>query len=311
MIDLSSESGRSVPGRDGSDGSVRDRDTGDRSGYAAFVDDLVASARARDLLALCVPPVAIVAVFTLPETTRRSLAFAYADPTLLSAFTAHYVHLGADHLLGNLAGYGLLAGVGYGLAALSGRRRLFFTALVTYLGAFPFALSALNLAVPRNAIGFGFSGVNMALAGLLPILWYCYARDRFAPAASVAALPAVFFALVGWIALLALPVSTEGPGLAGLSIGVAGALLALLYAASSGVRPPRPLLEHARTVASRPGYGDLLAVGAVVAVGYPVVGFPADPAGDGSVVNLYVHLLGFCLGFIGPFALLAGGVFDE
>ena len=310
MSDLSSESDRSISGPDASDGRVRGRSARDRSGYAAFFAELSARARPRDLVALCVPPVALVAVFALPEATRRSLAFAYMEPTVLSAFAAHYVHLGTDHLLGNLAGYALLAGVGYALAVLNGRRRL-FTAFVTYLGAFPFALSALNLAVPRNAIGFGFSGVNMALAGLLPILWYCYARDRFAPSASVTALPAVFFALVGWIALLALPVSTEGVGLAGLATGVAGALLALLYAASSDARLPRPIRTHLRSVASSPGYGDLLAVGAVVAVGYPVVGFPADPSGGGSVVNLYVHLLGFCLGFIGPFALLAGGVFDE
>ena len=311
MSDQSSEADRSIPGLGESEGSVADRNADGRPGYAAFAEELSARARAVDLLALAVPPAVLVAVFALPEATRRSLAFAYADPTVLSAFTAHYVHLGADHLLGNLAGYGLLAGVGYTLAVLSGRRRLFFTAFVTYLGAFPFALSALNLAVPRNAIGFGFSGVNMALAGLLPILWYCYAREEFAPSASLGALPAVFFALVGWIALLALPVSIEGDGLAGLAIGVAGALLALLYAASSDLRLPHSLRERARTVASRPGYGDLLAVGAVVAVGYPVVGFPADPAGGGSVVNLYVHLLGFCLGFIGPFALLASGAFDD
>ncbi|ELZ35783.1 hypothetical protein [Halorubrum tebenquichense] len=311
MTDLSSETDRPAAGRGGSDGSHRNRNADARSGYAAFADELAARARVADLIALCLPPVVLVAVFSLPEATRRSLAFAYADPTFLSAFTAHYVHLGSDHLLGNLAGYALLAGAGYAPAVLSGRRRLFFTAFVTYLGALPFALSALNLAVPRDAVGFGFSGVNMALSGLLPVLWYCYARDRFAPSASVAALPAVFFALVGWIALLALPVSTEGYGIAGLAIGVAGALLAVLYAASSDLRLPRSLRQAARAVASRPGHGDLLVVGAVVAVGYPVVGFPADPSGGGSVVNLYVHLLGFCLGFIGPFALLAGGVFDE
>lgn len=295
----------------GTDEGDRAATAADRGADRAFRRELFASVRAVDLLALLAVPAVLLAVFALPEATRRSLAFAYTDPTVSSAFTAHYVHLGVDHLLGNLAGYGLLAGVGYALAVLSGRRRLFFTAFVTYLGAFPFALSALNLAVPRNAIGFGFSGVNMALAGLLPILWYCYARERFAPGASVAALPAVFFALVGWIALLALPVSTEGVGLAGLAIGIAGALLALLYAASSEVRLPRSLRKHVKSVASRPGYGDLLAVGAVVAVGYPVVGFPSDPAAGGSVVNLYVHLLGFCLGFIGPFAMLAGGAFDE
>ena len=311
MSDRQSETDRSIPGPGESEGPVADRDADGRPGDATFAEELSARARAVDLLALAVPPVILVAVFALPEATRRSLAFAYADPTLPSAFLSHYVHLGTNHLLGNLVGYGLLAGVGYLLAALSGRRRLFFTAFVTYLGAFPFALSALNLAVPRNAIGFGFSGINMALAGLLPILWYCYARDRFAPSASVAALPAVFFALVGWIALLALPVSTEGDGLAGLSVGVAGALLALLYAASSDLRLPDSLRERARTVASRPGYGDLLVAGAIVAVGYPVVGFPADPTGSGSVVNLYVHLLGFCLGFIGPFALLASGAFED
>ena len=311
MTDLSSETERSVSDRGESDGTFRDRDASARSGYGAFADELSARARAVDLLALCVPPVVLVAVFALPDATRRSLAFTYTDPTLLSAFTAHYVHLGTDHLLGNLAGYGLLVGVGYALAVLSGRRRLFLTAFATYLGALPFALSALNLAVPRNAVGFGFSGINMALAGLLPILWYCYAREQFAPSASVAALPALFFGLVGWIALLALPVSTEGIGVAGLAIGVAGALLAVLYAASSGVGVPRPTRKHAKSVSSRPGYGDLLVVGAVVAVGYPAVGFPGDPSGGGSVVNLYVHLLGFCLGFIGPFALLAGGAFDE
>ena len=293
------------------DAGDRAADAADRRADRAFRRELLASVRAIDLLALLAVPAVLLAVFALPEATRRSLAFAYADPTALSAFTAHYVHLSADHLLGNLAGYGLLAGVGYALAVLSGRRRLFFTALVAFLLAFPFALSALNLAVPRDAVGFGFSGVNMALAGLLPILWFCYARDRFAPAASVGALPAAFFALVGWIALLALPVSTEGDGQAGLAIGVAGALLALLYAASSGVRFPRSVRPGVKSLAARPGYGDLLAVGAVVVVGYPVVGFPSDPVGGGGVVNLYVHLLGFCLGFIGPFALLAAGVFDE
>lgn len=43
----------------------------------------------------------------------------------------------------------------------------------------------------------------------------------------------------------------------------------------------------------------------------PIVGFPADPTGAGSVVNRYVHLLGFYLAFIGPFALLTTGAFAE
>jgi hypothetical protein len=62
---------------------------------------------------------------------------------------------------------------------------------------------------------------------------------------------------------------------------------------------------------SQSGYGDLFVVGSVLFVGYPVVGFPADPAGTGRVVNLYVHLLGCSLAFIGSFVLLVGGIVDE
>ena len=285
--------------------------TADRDGSRSLRRELLASVRAVDLLVLLAVPAVLIAVFALPESTRRSLAFAYADPTVPTAFTAHYVHLDAGHLAGNVASYCLLAGVGYALAVLGDARRFFLTALAAFLLAFPFALSALNLAVPRDAIGFGFSGINMALAGVLPLLLGTYARERFAPGASLRALPAVFFALLGWIALLALPLSTTGVGLAGLAVGVAGALLALIYASSAGIRVLATARRGAREIASRPGEGDLFAVGAVLVVGYPVVGFPSDPTGAGSVVNLYVHLLGFSLAFIGPFALLAVGAFEE
>ncbi|EMA61795.1 hypothetical protein [Halorubrum lipolyticum] len=276
--------------------------------------ELVAGVRLVDLLALAAVPVVLGAVFALPEPTRRSLAFAYAEPTVLTAFTAHYVHLEAGHLVGNVVGYGLLAGVGYALAVLAGYRRFFMIAFTTFLAAFPVALSALNLAVPRNAIGFGFSGVNMALFGLLPLLLGVYARERFFPGASIRSLPAVFFPLVGWMALLALPVSPgalDGPGIAGIATAVAGLVLGLLYASSTGIRIRRAIRSGARAAVSNPGEGDLFAIGVALVVGYPIVGFPGDPTGTGSVVNLYVHLLGFCLAFIGPFALLAAGVFEE
>ena len=287
------------------DDRSREVDTG------SFRSELVAGVRAVDVAVLCVVPAVLVAVFALPTELRRSLAFAYTDPTLPTAFTAHYVHLRATHLAGNLMGYGLLAGVGYALAVLGGRRRLFVTALATFLLAFPLALSALNLAVPRNALGFGFSGINMALLGLLPLLLWAYARERFAPDASVRPLPAVFFLLVGWIALLALPVSTAGVGVAGLATAGAGLSIGVVYAVSADGGFGLPTRNRLRGVMSQPGYGDLFVAGSVLLVGYPVVGFPADPTGTGRVVNLYVHLLGFCLAFIGAFVLLAGDVVDE
>lgn len=276
-----------------------------------FRRELLDRVHAVDLFVLCAVPIAMCVVFILPESTRRSLAFAYDDPTLVTAFTAHYVHLSAGHLVGNVAGYGLLASVGYALAVLGGRRRFFVTALTTFLLAFPFVLSGLNLAVPRDALGFGFSGINMALTGLLPVLLWGYARDRFVPTVSPRALPAAFFPLVGWIAFLALPVSTRGVGLAGVATAISGVLIGLVYANTVGIRLRQPIRARIRTVAGRAGYGDLFVIGVVLLVGYPVIGFPADLVGGGSVVNIYVHLLGFCLAFIAAFVVLVVDVIGE
>lgn len=317
---------------------------------------LVARASRLDLVALAAVPAVLLAVFALPEPTRRSLAFAYHDPTALTALSAHYVHFDPNHLLANLAGYGLLAGVGYLLAAASRRRRFFFVAFSTVCVAFPVVLSALNLAVPRRAVGFGFSGVNMAFAGLLPLFLAAFVHTRLRPAPRAVAdgssgpgsssgpggssaadgssgpntslspdgptepfsestpvrlLPATFFVLVGWMASLALPASTEWTGLVGPAVAASG----LVLGASQTLLLPterRPSLRALfRRVIDRRGDGDLFAVGVVLAVSYPLVGFPAEPSTAGRVINLYVHLLGFCLGFIGPYAMLAAGVFDE
>jgi len=284
---------------------------------------LVESTQPLDLVALALVPAALLGVFSLPEATRRSLAFAYADPTPLTAFTSHYVHLEREHLLANLVGYGLLAGIGYAVAAASRQRRLFFTAFVTFCVAFPVVLSALNLAVPRDAIGFGFSGINMAFAGLLPLLLAVFASRRLGSDASaypvdlpVRLLPAAFLVTVGWMTTLALPLRADGSGVLGplvMVLGIVVAVRQLVTLHHAPARPPASGLARAaiRRFRDRPGYGDLFAVGVVLVVGYPIIGFPTDPTTDGQVINLYVHLLGFCLAFIGPYVLIAVGKFGD
>lgn len=267
-------------------------------------------ARPLDLLPLLAVPVVLAGVFLLPEETRRSFAFLYTEPTPATAFTAHYVHLQVEHLLGNLLSYALLAGFGYGVAVVAGVRRFFLVALVTFTIAFPGVLSALNLAVPRYAISFGFSGVNMALFGVLPVLLSLFARERLFPRASLRALPAVFFVLIGWMAFLALPRSMTDLGLAGIAVPVAATLIGIVYLVSA-TPSGRSFRAWGEAIVSGRGDGDVLVVGAVILVAYPAVGFPADPTADGNVVNLYVHLLGFCLAFIVSYTAISTGLFDE
>ncbi|MDZ7745798.1 MAG: hypothetical protein U5K28_04470 [Halobacteriales archaeon] len=263
--------------------------------------------RSRDILGARRRPRVLSAVFVLPATTRESLAFAYREPTVVTAYTAHFVHFKIDHLAANVLGYVLLAGSGYVLAVLAGQRRLFGASAVTYVLAFPFALSGLNLAVPRNAVGYGFSGVNIAFAGVLGLLLVAYASRRIDSRLRVRHAPGVFFTAVVVVSLLALPA-----GVVSISVASASALVAGVYVVSSWYDLSRTgaHTEEAAGADSTASFRDIGMLAAVVFFGYPFVGFPPAMPVDGSVVNLYVHLLGFCLGFIVPYVALEAGLFD-
>ena len=245
---------------------------------------------AGDALALLAVPLVMVAVFSLPTEVKRAYAFSYTEPTVVTAFTAHYVHLTPDHLVGNLAGFFLLASLAYGLSLIGGRRRLFFVSMATFLIAFPFVLSGLNLAIPRNAIGFGFSGINMALFGYVAVALVTVVGDRF-EADTCRYLPALFLTSVGYVAAHALPVSAASAGLA------LGALaVAIPYGRSAERHSTQSLRQTVRRVVDTPGYGELFAVSVVVLLGYPFVGFPT-PTPGGPRVNIYIHFLGYALAY--------------
>lgn len=245
----------------------------------------------------------LVGAFLLPESTRRGLAFTYQEPTLLTVYTAHFVHLTVDHLLANLVGYALLAGGGYLFAALAGVRRLFGVATVTILLAFPFVLSALNLAVPRHAIGYGFSGLNMAFAGLLPLLLAAYAETWIHADAGVRHAPAAFLFALAVVVTLVLPFSPLA-----VAVGAAAALGALWYARS--LAATLRASEEGRDPSDAAGHRDALLLGVALFVGYLFVGFPPELRADGAVVNAYAHLLGFCLAFLAPYVGVELGVLE-
>lgn len=259
-----------------------------------------------DAVALLVVPAVLLAVFTLPESTKRAVAFSYTEPTLFTAFTAHYVHLTSPHLVGNVLGFALLSSVGYGLSLLAGRRRLFFASAITFLFVFPFVLSGLNLAVPRNAIGYGFSGVNMAFFGYIAVI-LPVAIDEHLGVAWRQYAPGQFFVSVAYISLIALPVSTVSAG-----VGVASVVFALPYARAAvrsrdAVRnrgddhyqsdKRESLRETLQRILARPVCGELVAIAVVVLLAYPFIGFPSVSA-TGPRVNVYVHFLGYALAFL-------------
>ncbi|WP_255196764.1 hypothetical protein [Halorarius litoreus] len=259
--------------------------------------------RRTDALVLLTVPLVLLAVFALPASTRQGLALAYDAPTVLSAYTSHFVHLSAGHLRVNLMGYLLVVPTAYVLSVAAGRRRQFFVVFTAFVVAFPLALSALNLVFARPRLGVGFSGILLAFVGYLPVAILGMAGQQLhAPVDRVRSQWLFFFGL----ALIAL---VSGPRLYGTAIAAAALLAGVLFLL--------PVVEdwgdahhgRIRRAVGSAGTVELLLVGALVFVGYLFVAFPTEVSADGTVVNIYSHVLGYALGYVATYlAVLSGGL---
>jgi hypothetical protein len=182
-------------------------------------------------------------------------------------------------------------------------RQRFYTVFFTFVFVFPVALSYLNLAILRSSVAFGFSGVVMAFAGYLPLALADYAEANFdiGPRTSVG--PLLFFLAVGLIS--ALSVQSVVPDNATVFLGTSGLVIATLLSALlygvSVYRHSTGFVRKLRQAAGYSGYFESGVVSLLLVFAIPFVGFPTDPSvGDGAV-NLYVHLLGYALGFLVPY----------
>lgn len=258
-----------------------------------------------DVLLLAVVPVALLAGYALPPAIKWTLAFDYTEPTLLAAYASYFVHFSQSHLLGNLLGYLLVVPTAYVLSVASDQRHQFLVVFTVFLLAFPFALSGLNLAIPRSHTAVGFSAIIMAFVGYLPIGLLGVTEQRFSAPLTQRQSHWVFFfglALVGYLG---------APGVLGRALAAAAVLAGVLFLLPVLEEFDQPRWAGIRAMLAREGDAELLLLGGVVFVAYPFVAFPSDATVSGGLVNLYAHALGFCLGYITTYVTVLVGGFDE
>ena len=255
--------------------------------------------RLPDLVVLVGLAGVLVAVHALERGTREALVFDTTAPTVTTAFTSHFIHLSDLHLIGNLAVYVPAVSIAYLLCVLSGRRQLFWTALVTLLVVFPFALSGLQLVFPRERLIYGFSGITAGIVGLAGFALVGYLRETIAPGIGDEYAPAILFGMAGATALIALPNRAWRAeiGLGALALGAA-------YAGGAARGQRFPDREQVRAALGPPGYLELAGAGAGLLVGYPFVAFQEAVVPGSGVIDVYVHLLGYALAFIVVFAFV-------
>ena len=255
---------------------------------------IAANGSAADAALLAAVPAVLVGVFVLPEATREAFVLDYRAPTAVDMYASHFVHFGVGHLAGNLAAYALGAVPAYAYCAAAGRRTDFLAVFGAVLAIFPYALSGLNVVFVRPSVGYGFSGLAMAFLGFLPVATAVFARERLLPGVTLDHAPLLFFAGAGTVAVLAVPAS---------SLSLAAVALAAVGVAAYGWSLWRSVdAASLRAAAGRTGDVEFVAAGVVLVLAAPFVAFPGEAAGSGYVLNVYTHLLGFCLGFVVPYA---------
>ena len=259
---------------------------------------MIGNTRAVDLVVLALVPAALVLVYALPASVTDSWRLAVLDPTLRAALLSHFVHGSPSHLVTNVAGYTLLAPLTYVLCLSAGRRREFFGVIVALLFGLPVVLSGLNLAVPRPSIVYGFSGVVMALLGFLALATGWHVEKRFDAVPDGRFAPVGFFLGTGVISAIGAPITSLSLVAFGLAVVGGAAYLGSATATGGGVGR----LVSRRDLAE-PWRVELAAAGFLLVAIFPITAFPYEPASIGVVPNVYEHALGYCLGFVGPYAV--------
>jgi len=291
---------------------------GERESTAGGFESLRSPSTAADLLLVSVVPALLLAAATLPVSVRRTLVFEYGNPTLWTALASSFVHVGQGHLAVNLVGYALVVPVAYLLSAVNGERWRFRVAFVSLVCACPVVLSYLNLAIVRTGGSAGFSGVLLALYGYLPLALATHAEKRFGIGQRRTTAPLLFFVGLTVITLLTLgAVLTYGVTvpyrgrtvavghvITATLVGLLAALvLVLVLYGLTAAEDGTAWRVKLRRAASETGHFELGVVAAGLFVTLPLATFPVDPVVSGRVLNLYVHLLGYALGFIASYVL--------
>jgi hypothetical protein len=256
--------------------------------------------RPYDIAFIAAVPLVLIGVFLLPEVVRRSFTLSYLEPTVVTAYTAHFVHLDLSHLLTNLVVFLLVVPFVAVVSVRNDRRQEFYLVAFTILAVFPFVFSALNVLFPRPRIGLGFSGINLAFVGYLPhVIVTRFELERpDSPEVGNDLLPVAFFAGAATVVLRlapgvipAVPAQRVEFVAAGLLSGTASVVL--LSVAFARVREYERRLADA--VSPLVGFGGLLFVLLVV------IGFPQPSPSGGSILNVFLHFLGYSFGYLVPY----------
>lgn len=254
--------------------------------------------RTVDLVLLSALPTVLLGIFVLPLSIRKEFLLSFRNPTLIDAYVSNFVHLTINHLLVNLLTYFILVPTVYLCFLFADERRRFLTSYIYFVTILPFLLSLMSAFSTKPLFGFGFSGINMAFFGLLPVGLVVYYREHFASGLDLDHAIILFFSGALTITALAAPIQQNVIVAVGLAVSGTG-----IYGQDLLEKVSEISIEGIyRMYTEDPvGYGELATAGAIIFICLPLVMFPPQRMSESGLLNYYIHFLGYCFGFISSF----------
>ncbi|MDR5656844.1 hypothetical protein RH831_06585 [Halodesulfurarchaeum sp. HSR-GB] len=251
-----------------------------------------------DVAGLLVIPLTLSLIhFAGSEALLASLTHS-ADATTLQGLFGHWaVHHSTAHLVENLVGYGLVAGVAYGIAWLIRERWWFRLSGVAILLVVPPGSALVSdlafgwLSPSLSYAARGVSAVVAAMLGLLYVLFLGFLHREFDRRVAISVGGNVLIGtLVGLLWVVGDPPWTTVIGILGAGVAV------LLFDVGSRIRSEQ---DRQRPVDRWPRAGTtalLTTVVGTVLLTSAIALVPADPFAGPAISNVYAHVTGFGLG---------------
>lgn len=246
-------------------------------------------------------PVTLAALhFLIPDVVYSDLWFYYSDPNVLSAWTAAYTHGSNQHLLNNVASYGLTISVAYYLLAiLMNARNVFWMATTVLLLVTPFITTAFDYGVlyeyyelfPSDADSKGFSGIVGGFAGMTLGGIGVYVSRQHGIWTGLHSVVGVFLAAASLLSIVHGTFSPRTGLLLIIGFSALGATYISLEDVKSRARVTETIQANAEVIVVVVGFGMIVCV-----LAYSLV--PVEVVQSDSFVNVYSHATGFLFGTI-------------
>lgn len=235
--------------------------------------------------------------FFLPKSVQQVFILDFQSVSVFNLFSYAFVHRGFNHFANNLFSYVTLAPLAYLLCVLAREKRFFRYTWLSFVLAFPVVIALIELASPVTpGTSAGFSGVDSAFLGFLPISLMLFLRNRVSEEVQVVHAVVLYLVAAGMISFIY-------SGVSGLVLGTFAAtiLLVAFYTCRTGAGEFKKVFAE---IASMQGYLELVLFALLLFLLSPMMIFPENISRGSGTVDIFAHYLGLTLGFFLPLLYL-------